>query len=165
MVDLNLGGYATVPELAGWIVPASVPDRALALLRAASYVIGEATNRNPYTDTPDTTSAAVLRDATLAQAASWITLGIDPDALGIDGPAPVSRSSILDATVEYDTKAATAARSLAARELAPQAESILQAAGLLWVPLPVWGETTETWPGWGQSRTTFGTESTDWSFG
>jgi hypothetical protein len=51
--------------------------------------------------------------------------------------APVKKASIDGADVEYDTKAQTEARSLAARELAPQAEAILTAAGLLWLPMPL----------------------------
>lgn len=128
--------YATPSDLASWL-QGSPPTTVVPLLRSATFVIAEACARNPYSDTPTGTDAAVLRDATCAQVAAWVALGINPDAVGIDGPAPVKKSSILGADIEYDTKAAVEARSQAARELAPQAESILDAAGLLWVPKPL----------------------------
>lgn len=128
--------YATPGDLASWL-QGSPPANAVRLLRSATFVIAEACARNPYGDTPSDTDAPVLKDATLAQASSWIALGINPDALGIDGPAPLKKSTMLNADIEYDTKAAVEARSQAARELAPQAESILDAAGLLWVPQPL----------------------------
>lgn len=157
--------YAAVEDLAAWLTPTDVPETATRLLRAASFVVAEACNRNPYTDTPTTADAPALNDATCAQAASWIALGIDPDALGLDGPAPIRKSSILGADVEYDTKASVEARSLAARELAPQAAAILTAAGLLWVPVPA-GDTSGCLPDWGTGTRWWGPylEADAWPF-
>lgn len=145
--------YATVEDLTGaeppWVLTA--PDDVERFLRAASFVVAEACNRNPYNDAPAGDTATALRDATCAQAASWIAVGVDPDTLGVGGPQPVRRSKILSGEVEYDTTAAKAAvRSLAQGDLAPQAETILTAAGLLWVPVPV-GDTCGFLPTYGLS--------------
>lgn len=131
---MTFAPYATAADLSDWLRPDPIPDNAPKLLRAATFVVAEAANRNPYGEPPTGDDVAPLRDAACAQAAAWKTLGIDPDALGIDGPTPVKKTSMLGADVEYDTKASVEARSQAARELAPQAESILEAAGLLWMP-------------------------------
>lgn len=150
-IDLSTGGYATADDLAdGDWLPAGVdvPSDVVRYLRSASFVIGRAANRNPYDDTPDATAAPPLRDATCAQAASWISLGIDPAKLGIDGPPLVKRSEILTGKVEYDTTAHATARAEAVSELAPEAEAILAGAGLLWVPVPL-SDDSGWLPSWG----------------
>lgn len=141
--------YATEQDLidGSWLDtdPPAAVDR---YLRSAGFVVARAANRNPYGDTPADADAITLRDATCAQAASWITLGIDPAKLGIDGPPLVKRSEILTGKIEYDTAAHTKARAEAVSELAPEAEAILATAGLLWVPVPL-GDTSGCLPSWG----------------
>lgn len=141
--------YATTEDLVdgGWIDgdPPAAADR---FLRSASFVVARAAYRDPYSDTPTGTDAEALRDATAAQAASWIALGIDPAKLGIDGPPLVKSSTILSGKVEYDTAAHAAARSEAVSELAPEAEAILFAAGLLWQPVPL-SDDSGGLPSWG----------------
>lgn len=147
--------YATATDLTNWLAPDAAPANADRLRRSATLVIAEAANRDPYTDAPTGTDVAPLRDAVCAQVAAWIAAGVDPAKLGVLDEAPVKKASINGADVEYDTKTQTEARSLAARELAPQAESILMAAGLLWVAtpladtsglLPTFGLTRPVWP-------------------
>lgn len=128
--------YAAPADLAKWLGTAA-PGNALPLLRSASLVVAEACDRNPYGDVPAAGDVQPLNDATCAQAASWISLGINPDAQGADGEAPVKSSSMLGNEVTYDTSGVVKGRSLAATELCATAETILTAAGLLWVPLPV----------------------------
>lgn len=141
--------YATAADLDNWLpVDVTLPDDAEEQLLAASYSVAVAANRNPYFDAPDDQDAAVLRDAACAQVAAWIAAGLNPAAGGITA-APVKRSSILDATVEKDTAALAVAVEQAARELAPRARDILQAGGLLWVPVPVSAPDTDGLPAWG----------------
>lgn len=159
--------YATEQDLVGggWLdgAPPAAVDR---YLRSATFVVARAANRDPYADTPSDTDAAPLRDATCAQAASWITLGIDPAKLGIDGPPLVKRSEILTGKLEYDTAAHTKARAEAVSELAPEAEAILATAGLLWVPVPL-SDSSGCLPSWGLDGRVgvYGTWSSDaWPF-
>jgi hypothetical protein len=143
--DLTSGGWVTTP-------PADV-DR---YLRAATFAVAEACNRSPYDDAPTDTTATALRDATCAQVAGWLALGIDPDRQGVDGPKAVKSSKILTGSVEYDTSAtADAIKSLAEGELVPQAEAILQAAGLLWQPTAT-GDPCPALPTYGLSGPRFG---------
>lgn len=146
---MPLTAYADVQDLVdgGWLEgePPAAADR---YLRSATFVVARAANRDPYGDTPAGNDAEALRDATLAQAASWIALGIDPAKLGIDGPPLVKASSMLSARVEYDTAAHASARAEAVSELAPEAEAILFAAGLLWAAVPL-GDDTDQLPTWG----------------
>lgn len=148
--------YATLQQLDEWFdgLPVAPPDNPTGYLRAASILIARACNRQPYIDTPDDASAGALADATCAQIASWVTLGIDPDKAGTDMPGPVKSSKILDATVERDTTAATKLLTAAVEGLADQAEAILQQAGLLWTPVPLGADTTDTLPQWGQEHRT-----------
>jgi hypothetical protein len=135
VVDLNSGGYATVSDLAdSWVD--DVPDNAVRLLRSASLRVAQACQRNPYADVPAGAEAAALRDATCAQAAVWITSGIDPADLGVTDAA-VKSTSILDAKVDYDTAAQAKARADAVAGLTAEAVDILTVAGLLWVPVPL----------------------------
>lgn len=91
-------------------------------LRAATFVVAEACAMNPYTDVPNPDQVQPLNDATCAQAAWWIAEGVAVDALPVGGPAPVKKSTMLGADVEYDTTKATAiSRSISGAQLAPQA--------------------------------------------
>jgi hypothetical protein len=130
--------YATEQDLVdGDWLPGAPPAAVDRFLRSATFVVARAANRNPYGDVPTGADVITLRDATCAQAASWIALGIDPQMLGIDGPPLLKRSEILTGKLEYDTAAHAKARTEAVSELAPEAETILAAGGLLWAPIPL----------------------------
>lgn len=133
MVDLSKGGYATFDDFVGWLAPEEPPANTVRLLRSASVRVANACQRNLYTDTPSEADAAPLRDATCAQAAVWDELGITPDQIA-GAAVAVKRSKILTADVENDTSAAAKRLDDAINNLAPEAEAILQAAGLLWHP-------------------------------
>jgi hypothetical protein len=144
--------YATPDDLKTWLGLADPPANAAARLRSATFVVAVACNRNPYSpDAPTVADAAVLKDATCAQAASWVALNVDPAALGI-GSAPVKKSSILGGDVERDTTGQAAALAAATRELAPEARAILLSAGLLWQPVPLGADPTDPLPQWGLGR-------------
>lgn len=144
--------YATAGDLATWLSTAAPAD-ADVLLRSASIRVAKACMRNPYTDSPDDAAVAPLRDATCAQAASWIALGIDPAKLGLDpSAAPVKKSSILGADVERDTTGQAAALLNAANELCAEAVDILTTAGLLWLAAPVGADEFDPLPQWGTGR-------------
>jgi len=147
-----LTAYATSDDLAAspWLDDAP-PANADRLLFWATFVVAVATNRDPYTDTPSNTDAEVLRDATCAQAASWIASGVDPARLGLSGGA-VKSSKILTGEVTYDTTGAGAALLAAARELAPEARAVLLAGQLLWQPVPIGADPADALPQWGQGR-------------
>lgn len=114
-------------------VPGTTPiDR---YLRTATVIVARACNLNPYDYAIPATSVDPLRDATCAQIVSWLTLGIDPAALGLD-TAPVKKSSILTGDVERDTSGQAAALQCAASDLCAEAEAILLQANLLWQALP-----------------------------
>lgn len=146
--------YATPTELAAWLGVAA-PANADALLRSATIRVARACNL-PIPDAPGDVEHP-LRDATCAQSAAWIALGIDPAKSGTDVPAPVKRSKILTGDVELDTTAQTKAATLATAGLCEEATDILFVAGLLWLPGDVeiatggvcWPEGVEgySWPG------------------
>lgn len=128
-IDLTTGGYATVPDFDLWMAPAVVPANSVRLLRSASFRVAAACEISPYGDTPSDAGNA-LRDATCAQAAVWVELGISPDAVGV-GTGIVGRSKILDGTVYTDTSKSAATLDAAINTLAPEALAILTGAGLI----------------------------------
>lgn len=145
--------YATTDQLGAWITDGSL-DNADALLRSATILVARACERDLYTDSPTGTDAQALADATCAQAATWIALGVDPAKAGTDFPAPVKSSTVLGANVQRDTTAQSAAIVTAAAGLCPLAIDILQTSGLLYVPgpgfqspgqLPHWGGGQRPW--------------------
>ena len=133
---MPLTAYATSADLTAW-TGAEAPLNADMLLRSATVLVAAAANRDPYTDIPDADAAPVLRDATTAQAAAWITLGINPEAAGLDA-APVKNRKIGSGDIGYDTTGQSEARTAAATELAPEARQILYTGGLLALLEPVW---------------------------
>lgn len=141
--------YATETDLTSadppWV--ADPPASTDVLLRWASIAVADACQRDLYVDAPSPDAAAVLRDATCAQVAAWVALGVDPAKSGTDFPAPVKRSTILDATVERDTSSQTKAVQDAADGLCDLARAILQSGGLLYVPGPVFDAIAL--PSWG----------------
>lgn len=148
-----MNSYATVDDLTDWLEATGLvtPDNADALLRSATVLVARACNRDLYTDVPTTTDAAVLRDATTAQATAWITLGVAPAAAGLDA-APVKTKKIGSATIERDTAGQSEARVAAATEIAPEARQILLAAGLFALDLPVWTSDTDPLADYGLDR-------------
>lgn len=140
--------YATTAEVNDWLqdeAPANVDQ----LIRSASLLVRHATLTARYTVDPagkpdDPDVLAAFRDATCAQVASWVTLGIDPAGGGIDGTPPVQSSKILNGDITYDTSAAASvtaqnARQTASRTLCTDAAMILSTAGLLDDPVTVYG--------------------------
>lgn len=128
--------HATTDDLAAepWLFD---PPNAAQLLRAASSLIDRETVTAVYGVNSDTGRARdqrildALRDATCAQAATWVALGVDPLKGGADPSAAVRRKSLGSGTIEYDTATVAAARTQAADSLAPEAAQILASAGLL----------------------------------
>jgi hypothetical protein len=148
VVDLTTGGYATTADLANWLND-NPPANGLQLLRSASLRVARACMRDPYIDTPTDVEAPVLRDATTAQAAAWMALGVDPNAAGLDTKV-VTESKIGTADVKYDTIPAADVQQ-AVVELAPEAAEILTAAGLISLDMPVWTG-TDYLPSYGLDR-------------
>lgn len=132
----------------------TVPDNAPTLLRYASIDVAKACQISLYDPAPTGQTADVLRDATCAQVASWVALGVDPAKAGTDMPGPVKAKSakILDADVSEtrDTTAAISAMADARDGLCALATDLLQTAGLLWLPLPL-GDATPYLPTYGLS--------------
>lgn len=134
--------YATTADLAAWITPETVPDNGAALIRSASLLITEETQTAYYaastsTGLPtDTAVIAAFKDATCAQCAVWINLGVDPNLAGYDAKSPVKGSKILGGEVSYDTSGSSSATAFAAKqrlitELCPESQRILRQANLL----------------------------------
>lgn len=135
--------YATADQLEAWLQD-DVPDNADTLLRSASGLVRRATASDYYDvdgagKPSDATILQAFTDATCAQAACWIALGIDPvggsaGALGVTGA--VVSSKLLSGSVQYDTtplnnQAVINAKQQAATELCDAAIEILQEADLL----------------------------------
>ncbi len=148
MTSQGAVSYATVDDLSDWLPSdVTVPEDATSLLRSATIAVAWACVRDIYTDVPAAAEVAPLRDATCAQATSWITLGVTPDNRGV-ASAPVKSTKVLTGSVDYDTTAQSATLISAADELAPEARTILLSAGLLYVPAPL-GDETGWLPSWG----------------
>jgi hypothetical protein len=131
--------YATVTNLQNWLPPATtVPDDASQLLRSATLLVARAINESPYATSTVTTDAR--RDATCAQVQAWLDSGIRPGAGGLQSSPVVKSKGVGTARKEFDTSleasvTAFQKRSEVAEKLCPEAEAILRAAGLLWVPV------------------------------
>lgn len=129
--------YATTDDLAEWI-DGDLPDNAKAILRTAAYAVREATSTAYYsadqnTGLPlDVTTAAAFRDATCAQAAALIALGIDPLAGG-GTEASVERSvGIGSARIEYaDANDAAQARAQLLGGLCQEASRIIRQSNIV----------------------------------
>lgn len=141
--------YATSQDLTSWLPTGSTADSATIDrdLRYATIVVARACNRDLYSG--ETSFVPPLVDATCAQAASWIALGVDPSKLGLDQTI-VKKSSILGADVERDTAGQLAAFQEAAGCLCPAAMDILITANLLWQAVPT-GATDDCLPHYGLS--------------
>lgn len=148
MADLVV--YATEQDVSGWV--ATEPDNVDSLIRSASIRVARACDISPY-QTPDPSSTDALRDATCAQVASWVALGVDPAKSGTDLPGPVKVSALLDARIERDTSAATKLLETVAEDLCEDAVAILLQAGLLYVAVPLGADPNDTLPAWGLPRT------------
>lgn len=81
-----------------------------------------------------------LRDATIAQVASWSALAIDPAKGAADGGRTASSKSLGSASIQYSSYASSIeARARVATALSADAISILQDAGLVGQSPVVWG--------------------------
>lgn len=135
--------YATDADLTDGDVPwlPSTPANSGSLLRSASLLVAESTAGSLYCadDTGLPTDSIVLdafTQATCAQVAQWVALGMDPLNLGLDASAPVRTKALDGASIGYDTSVTTSAQALAARqaaatELCSQAIQILREVRLL----------------------------------
>ena len=148
----DLVDYATTEDLSSWVD--TEPDNVVSLLRSASIRVAKACNISPY-QTPDPSSTDALRDATCAQVASWVALGVDPAKSGTDLPGPVKVSALLDARIERDTSAATKLLETVTEDLCEDAVAILLQAGLLYVPVPLGADPNDTLPRWGTAGPTW----------
>ena len=148
---MPLAEYATEQDLANWLT-VSNPDNAVSLLRSAMIRVARACNLDPY-QTPDPSITDPLRDATCAQVASWVALGIDPAKSGTDMPGPVKSATLLDKKIDRDTTSASKLLESAVTDLCDEAQSILHSAGLLLggplEPVPVGADPTDMLPDWG----------------
>ena len=129
--------YATVDDLTDW-TETTAPDNATQLLRTASLLVRKATLTARYaTDTTglptETLVAQAFRDATCAHAAAMDAANINPLAGGaVTTAATATSKKVGSAQVEYaGSAAAAAARAELAECLAPEAQAILQHAGLV----------------------------------
>ncbi|GAB3598654.1 hypothetical protein GCM10027586_00820 [Kineococcus gypseus] len=136
--------HASTNDLLGWLDDGELPRNAERLLRSASLLVTDATRAAVYPTRPDGTplvqaTSDALRDATCAQVAAWLALGIDP-AKGAAGVAPqASSKSIGGASVQYAVYASTAeAAARSATTLCDEAARLLAHAGLLTAQVAVW---------------------------
>lgn len=143
---MTFTAYADEAALGNWL-GAAAPSNAVALLRSASFVVAKACNRDPYSDTPSTADAQVLADATCAQVATWLAVGVNPAAAGTDVRVKVE-AKLGSGDVKWDALSAQTIAD-AATALSPEAESILQTAGLLWLPVPLGASPCDELPHYG----------------
>lgn len=132
--------YASAEDFTEW-TQQPAPPNAAALLRSASMLVRGATITAIYGADSNgiPTDGAVLsafRDATCAQAAAWVTAGIDPAGGGVAASAPVRSKKLGSKSVEYDTSVnssvtAFQARKTATSSLTYEAWLILSQAGLV----------------------------------
>lgn len=127
-----MDSYATVAQLRIWLglAPDAEVLNAVSKLRSATIRVAQACHLSPYDAGPSDNDQA-LQDATCAQAATWLALGIEPSAAGLD-TAPVKKSTMLGDDVERDTRGQVLLFAAAAGELCQEAHDILYGAGLLW---------------------------------
>jgi len=127
---------ATPAELTEWM--GGDQSASAATLRSCTTMVFDRTRGAAYdvaTDTglaTDTNTLAALRDATLIQAAAWITLGISPFTGGID-MGGVKKSKKIG-TASFDiagAEATAAAKAYAATNLVPEAEARLRQQNLI----------------------------------
>lgn len=128
---------ATTGELATWM-STSTPSTAGATLRSCTTLVFDAVKGVAYDVDEDTMLAtdaevgAALKEATLIQAAAWITLGIDPFSGGIDTGGVKKSKKIGSGSFEMaGADNAAAAKAYAAGHLVPEAEGRLRRANLL----------------------------------
>jgi hypothetical protein len=132
--------YATPDELTTFLGEAA-PDNADRLLRGASGLVRSATRAALYDVTStgmpsDPDIAEAFRDATCAQAAEWISSGVNP-AAGTS-PGTPKASGIGGANVQWDSPGGlTPEQTLT--QLIPDAVWYLDSAGLLSGTVQVWG--------------------------
>ena len=133
--------YAEPSDLVAW-TGQEAPANAEVLLRSASILVRQVTRSAAYaTDTDglptDAATAGAMLSATCAHAAALAGAGVDPLAAGTE--AGVSSTSIGSASVTtLGYLGAEAAKLRLATQLCPEAQAILDAAGLVGQPPLVW---------------------------
>lgn len=134
--------YATSADLTSWLPDGTtLPAGADQLLRSASLLIARAVNENLYD--PATLVTDPKRDATCAQVAAWIAADVTPGTAGLPvgtAAAAAKVKKVGTAEIQYDTSLTSSQAALTARAQlldrpCPEAEAILQQAGILWRPL------------------------------
>jgi hypothetical protein len=134
--------YATTADLTSWLPDGTtIPTGADQLLRSAALLVAKAVNENLYD--PAAVITEPKRDATCAQVAAWIAAGVTPGTGGLPAASDktqVKAKKVGTAELQYDTSLTSSQAALAARaglldRLCPEAEAILQQAGVLWLPL------------------------------
>jgi hypothetical protein len=125
---------ATTADFESWTGDIA-PENVGAMLREASVLVSDATKADVYDVLPsglpsDPDLSDALRDATCAQAESWILTGDDPRKGAGGQLARPTTSSIDGASVSYDTYLTAGDRSRALTSLHATAYRILRAAGL-----------------------------------
>lgn len=128
--------YATGPDLQTW-TGATAPSNADQLLRSASILVRQATKTARYdTDSAglptDATVAEAFKDATCAHAAAMAAAKVNPAAGGTLQAGVAASKKVGSAAVDYaDAGAATAAKRALLTSLCPDAQAILEQAGLV----------------------------------
>lgn len=127
--------YATPDDLVpDWM--ATVPDRAPALIRAASGLVEDATLLARYAVDADgyptnPRIAAAFRNAVCQQVTIWVAAGLDPDK-GLTGQDPhLTGESAGSGSVNYSGAQTTQELGQAATTLADAAFNILRREGLM----------------------------------
>lgn len=131
--------YAEPSDLVAW-TGQEAPANAEVLLRSASILVRQVTRSAVYaTDadglSTDAATAGAMLSATCAHAAALAGAGVDPLAAGTD--AGVSSTSIGSASISFEASGLSA-RAALRTQLCPEAQAILDAAGLVGQPPLVW---------------------------
>ena len=131
--------YAEPSDLVAW-TGQEAPANAEVLLRSASILVRQVTRSAVYaTDADglptDAATAGAMLSATCAHAAALAGAGVDPLAAGTD--AGVASTSIGSASISFEASGLSA-RAALRTQLCPEAQAILDAAGLAGQPPLVW---------------------------
>ena len=127
--------FATDADVEKWMGEPLDGRSVDALLRRASSLVQRAVRSARFAVTPagmpqDPDIEEALRDATCEQVTVWLENDVNPVEVA-SAAAPVTSSSIGDASVNYgDSSASNAAKDNVATELHPAAFDILANAGL-----------------------------------
>lgn len=127
--------YADSTDLAAWTGVAA-PANATRLLRSAALLVRTATAADVHAvDSAglptDATLLTAMQEATCAQVAAWVALGIDPAGGAPSAPAVVTSRTQGGRSESYAVDATTTAETrTAVTTLCPESVAILRQAGL-----------------------------------